>query len=89
MLCEDWGNGYPLCLGYICHGRRTIYSSTIFSTIFFGILGSYKLRRMCFTFLTITYDLCDLHDFQSIDARTMTLRKSQGVGTLTVQLPCK
>ena len=26
--------------------------------------------------------------YKSHDARTMTLRKSQGVGTLTVRLPC-
>ena len=34
-----------LCLGYICHGRRTIYLSTIFRTTF-CIVGGYKLRRM-------------------------------------------
>ena len=31
---EPWYKPRPLCLGYICYGRRTIYLSTIFSTIF-------------------------------------------------------
>ena len=35
-----------LCLGYICYGRRTIYLSTIFSTIFSASL------------VAISYDVC-------------------------------
>ena len=106
-----------LCLGYICYGRRTIYLSTIFCTIFFGIVGGYKLRRMRLHCLRSPYDFFrrqtrtkpyrDLADivrqpqgyrtiitlssrppYKSHDARTMTLQKSQGVGTLTVQLSC-
>ena len=86
---------------------------------FFGIVGGYKLRRMClhclrspcdfFRWQTRTKPYRDLADivrqpqgyhavivlssrppyYKSHDARTMTLRKSQGVGTLTMQLSCK
>ena len=88
-----------------------------FSLRFFGIVGGYKLRRMCLHCLRSPYDFSwrqtrtkryrDLADivrqpqgyrtiivlssrppYKSHDAHTMTLRKSQGVGTLTVQLSC-
>ena len=79
---------------------------------FFGIVGGYKLRRMCLHYLRSPYDffgdklgqnltetLRISYDnrkvmfnhrvifttslYKSHDVRTMTLRKSQGVGTLT------
>ena len=84
---------------------------------FFGIVGGYKLRRMCLHCLRSPYDFfgdklgqtlqrpCGYRTttarllynhrvifptslYKSHDARTMTLRKSQGVGTLTVQFSC-
>ena len=83
----------------------------------FGIVGGYKLRRMCLHCLRSPYDFfgdklgqnltgpCGYRTttarlsfnhrvifttslYKSHDAHTMTLRKSQGAGTLTVQLLC-
>ena len=34
LMPENQGHSSRLCLGYICYGRRTIYLSTIFPTIF-------------------------------------------------------
>ena len=42
LLFSDYLDFLVLCLGYICHGRRTNYLSTIFSMIF-GIIGGCKL----------------------------------------------
>ena len=105
-----------LCLGYICY--RSSYNLFVydFPYDFFGIVGGFKLRRMCLHCLrspcdffrrqTRTKPYRDLADIvrqlqgyrtiiifttspcKSHDARTITLRKSQGVGTLTVQLSC-
>ena len=100
------------------HLPRSSYDLFIydFPYDFFGIVGGYKLRRMCLHCLqspcdffrrqTMTKTYRDLADivrqpqgyravifttslYKSHDARTMTLRKSQGVGTLTLRLSCK
>ena len=78
-----------------------------FTYDYFGIVGGYKLRRMCLHCLLSPCDLFRRQTrtnarsscshrvifttslYKSHDARMMTLRKSQGVGTLTVQLSCK
>ena len=39
--------GLNLCLDYICHGRRAIYLSTIFLTVFRHRGNDCGLRRMC------------------------------------------
>ena len=92
------------------HLPRSSYDLVAYD--FFGIVGGYKLRRMCLHFLRSPYDFfrrqtrtnltetlwisydnrkvivqssCYLHDplYKLYDARTMTLRKSQGVCMLT------
>ena len=109
--------------------NQSAYASVTFATIvvrficlrfslrFFGIVGGYKLRRMCLYCLRSPYDFfcrkpgqtlqrpCGYRTttarlsynhrvifktslYKSHDARTMTLRTSQGVGTLTVHLSC-
>ena len=98
------------------HLLRLLYDLFVcdFPYDFFGIVGGYKLRRMCLHCLRSPYDLFrrqtrtkpyrDLADivrqpqgYGTIIVlssrppyinRTMTLRKSQGVGTMTVQMSC-
>ena len=99
------------------HLLRSSYDLIVydFPYDFFGIVGGYKLRRMCLHCLRSPYDFfgdklgqtlqrpCGYRTttarlsynhrvifttslYKSHDIRPMTLRKSQGVGTLTVQL---
>ena len=102
------------------HLPRLSYDLFVYDFLydFLGIVGGYKLRRMCLHCLRSPYDFFrrqtrtklyrDLADivrqpqgyrttivlsktpalYKSHNARTMTLLKSQGVGTLTVQLSC-
>ena len=101
------------------HLPRSSYDLFVYDFLydFFGIVGGYKLRRMCLHCLRSPYDFSwrqtrtelyrDLADIvgqpqgyrtiivifttslnESHDARTMTLRKSEGVGTLIVQFSC-
>ena len=113
---------YTSCRGTIMprlHLPRSSYDLYVYDlfTIFFGIVGGYRLRRMCLRCLRSPYDFfgdkleqnlqrpCGYRTttarlsynhrvifttslYKSHDARTMTLRKSQGVGALTVQLSC-
>ena len=91
------------------HLPRSSYDLFVYDFLydFFGIVGSYKLRRLGLHCLRSPYDffrrqtststarLSHNHRvifttslYKSHDAHTMTLRKSQGVDTLTVQLSC-
>ena len=112
-----WIKKKKLCFMPRLHLPRSSYDLFVYDFLFdfFGIVGAYKLRRMCLhclrsphdffrrqtrtnhtETLRISYDnhkvivqsSCYLHDLsiKSHDARTMTLRKSQGVATLTVLL---
>ena len=101
------------------HLQRSSYDLVAYDFLYdcFGIVGDFKLRRMCLHCLRSPYDFfwqqtrtnltetlrisydnrkvivqssCYLHDplYKLYNARTITLRKSQGVGMLTVQLSC-
>ena len=107
------------------HLPRSSYDFFVYDFLydFFGVVGGYKLRRMCLHCLRSPYDFfrrkleqnftetlrisydnrkvivqsSSMYNYRvifttslykSYDARTMTLRKSQGVGTLTVPLSC-
>ena len=119
QLKNDEANSNIFLLMPRLHLLRSSYDLFVydFPYDFFGIVGGYKLRRMCLYCLRSPYDFfgdklgqtlqrpCGYRTttarlsynhrvifttslYKSHDARTMTLRKSQGVGSLTVQLSC-
>ena len=107
---EDKGQHDPYLT---CMPRLRLPRSSydLFLYDFLGIVGGYKLRRMCLHCLRSPYDffqrqrpcgyrttiarlsynhrvIFTISLYKSHDARMMTLRNLQGVGTPAVQLSC-